>query len=140
MMNLLTSAMSGANFILHACGILDAYMTSSLEKFVIDEENCAMVKHIRKGISVTPETLAFDCIREVGSQGTYLTHDHTMEHYQELFRPSLFNRDSYSLWQSTGSPDCAQLAKKQWERRIAEFSVTPLPAATLKALSDYVKQ
>lgn len=140
MMNLLTSALSGANFILHACGILDAYMASSLEKFIIDEECCAMVKHIRKGIAVTPETLAFECIREVGPQGTYLTHDHTMEHYQELFRPALFNRDSYSQWQSTGSQDCVQLAKQQWERRIAEFSVPPLPAATQKALTNYVNR
>lgn len=140
MMNLLTSALSGANFILHACGILDAYMTSSLEKFVLDEENCAMVRHIRKGIPVNESTLAFDCIRDVGPTGNYLTHDHTMEHYRELFRPNLFNRDAYGAWKNAGEQDCAQLAKQQWERRIADFSVSPLSPDALKSLADYVKR
>ncbi|MDH3877200.1 MAG: trimethylamine methyltransferase family protein, partial [Desulfobacterales bacterium] len=34
--------MSGANFILHACGILGSYISMSYEKFLADEELCGM--------------------------------------------------------------------------------------------------
>ena len=64
MANLLTAALTGANYILHAAGIMETYMVSSLEKFVLDEENCGIVKHIRKGIPVNEDTLAFDVIRK----------------------------------------------------------------------------
>lgn len=139
MMNLLTSAMSGANFILHACGILESYMVSSLEKFVLDEECCAMVQRIRKGETINEDTLARKAIDDVGPQGNYLTHKHTTRHYKELFQPTLFNRDTFSKWVSAGSKDCAEAARDLWQKRIEKFTVPSLGPDDLKKLAAYAK-
>ncbi|UQZ88871.1 trimethylamine--corrinoid methyltransferase [Deltaproteobacteria bacterium Smac51] len=138
MMNLMTSAMSGANFILHACGILEAYMVSSLEKFVVDEECCAMVRRILRGAEVNEDTLARQAIDDVGPKGNYLTHKHTTKRYKGLFQPALFNRESYGRWVSGGEKDCAQAARELWQKRIEKFEVPSLGADDLKKLSDYV--
>ncbi|MEX1346816.1 MAG: trimethylamine methyltransferase family protein [Desulfobacterales bacterium] len=37
-----TTIRSGANFILHACGILSSFVAMSYEKFIIDEEPCGI--------------------------------------------------------------------------------------------------
>ena len=138
MMNLLTSALSGANFILHACGILEAYLVSSLEKFVLDEECCAMVRRIRQGAPVNEASLARQAIGEVGPQGNYLTHKHTTKNYKSLFQPSLFNRDNFGKWVGAGSKDCAEAARDLWRKRIGEFVAPELGAGDLKKLADYV--
>ena len=139
MMNLLTSAMSGANFILHACGILEAYMVSSLEKFVLDEECCAMVRHIRRGAEVNEESLARKAIDDIGPRGNYLTYKHTTKHYKSLFQPVLFNRDNYGRWVAAGGKDCAEAARDLWQKRLDKFVAPPLGGDDLKQLADYVK-
>lgn len=138
MMNLLTSALSGANFILQACGILEAYMVSSLEKFVLDEECCAMVRRIRKGAEVNESTLARQAIADVGPRGNYLTYKHTTKNYKSLFQPLLFNRDNYGRWVGAGSKDCAEAARDLWQKRIDNFTPPSLGSDDLKKLEDYV--
>ena len=44
-----------------------------------------MIAHCRRlmaGIEVNDDTLAVDVIREIGPQGSFLAHDHTLSHYQ----------------------------------------------------------
>jgi len=74
MMSLLMAMaqVSGINFVLHSAGILDSYNCMSYEKFVIDDEMCGMVKKIKRGYEVNPDTLAFDIIKEVGPGGHFL--------------------------------------------------------------------
>jgi trimethylamine--corrinoid protein Co-methyltransferase len=65
MLGLLTAVNSGADFVLHAAGILSSYLAFSYEKFVLDDEMCGMVRRLRRGLAVTPETLAYDVIAQV---------------------------------------------------------------------------
>lgn len=140
MMNLLTSAMTGTNYILHACGILEAYMVSSFEKFVIDEESCGIVKHIRKGIPVNEKTLAFDVMKQVGPMGgAYLATPHTMSNYRDLYNPRLFNRSAYLKWEKDGSEDIALAANKAWKKRVASYKEPELPESLKKELKTYVE-
>lgn len=48
--SLMTTVMSGANFLLHGCGILGAYIAMSFEKFLADEEICGMLRRMIKGM------------------------------------------------------------------------------------------
>ncbi|MFV0438461.1 MAG: trimethylamine methyltransferase family protein [Desulfopila sp.] len=141
MMNLLTSAMTGTNYILHACGILEAYMVASFEKFVIDEECCGIVKHIRKGIPVNEDTLAFETIKSVGPKGgAYLTVDHTLAHYKSLFRTRLFDRNTYLKWKENGSEDIALVANSVWKKRIEEYVEPAIPDSIAAELKKYTAQ
>ena len=137
-MNLLTSALSGTNYILHACGILESYMVSSLEKFIVDEESCGIVKHLRKGIRVNKDTLAFDTMKQVGPQGEFVTHPHTLTHYKSLYNPRLFDRNSYFQWQENGSDDIAVAANREWKKRIENYVQPELPKDMCNALRSYV--
>ncbi len=141
MMNLLTSAMTGTNYILHACGILEAYMVASFEKFILDEENCGIVKHIRKGIPVTENTLAFDAIQDIGPMGgAFITHPHTFKQYRSLYNPSLFDRSAYLKWEEKGSEDISVVANRIWKKRIKEFVEPDLPEGMKTELKSYVEQ
>jgi trimethylamine--corrinoid protein Co-methyltransferase len=140
MMNLLTAALTGTNYILHACGILEAYMVSSPEKFVIDEENCGIVKQIRKGIPVNDDTLAFDTIKKVGPQGAFLTAAHTFSHYRGFYDPRLYDRGSCLDWEKKGAEDMAQVANREWKRRVKAFVRPALPPSLESALDIYVER
>ncbi len=59
--------MSGANFILHACGILGSYIAMSYEKFLADEELCGMLRRILKPLDVSDERIDLPTIKEVAS-------------------------------------------------------------------------
>jgi len=139
MLNLLTSALSGTNYILHACGILEAYMVSSLEKFVVDEENCGIVKHMCRGIPVNQDTLGFETIQQTGPQGAYLMADHTYRHYRAFYIPRLYDRGSYLEWKQGGALDIATVANQEWKRRIQSYVRPTLPPSLEAALGRYVE-
>jgi len=73
-------------------GHLENAVTFSPVQLVIDNEIARSVRHMLKGFEVTPETLAVDVIKQVGPNGTFLNHDHTLTHFRdELFASRLFD-------------------------------------------------
>jgi len=137
MANLLTSALTGTNYILHAAGIMESYMVSSLEKFVLDDENCGIVKHIRKGIPVNEDTLAFDAIKQ-GQQAGFLTQSHTFQHYKSFYEPRIYDRNTYTLWKERGSEDIAVVANRVWKKRVDSYVKPELSQDLESALKRYV--
>jgi trimethylamine--corrinoid protein Co-methyltransferase len=106
----LLCALSGANFIHDAAGLMEFAMTVSYEKYVIDNEILGMVMRAVEGIKVDDDTLAFDLIKQAGPGGNFVAARHTRhfmrsEHYQ----PSLSDRNSQEEWLSKGG-------KETWER------------------------
>ena len=106
----LLCALAGANFIHDAAGLMEFALTTSYEKYVIDNEILGMVMRAVEGIKVNDDTLAFDLIKQVGPGGNFVTAKHTRrfmrsEHYQ----PSLSDRDSREEWEAKGR-------KTTWER------------------------
>jgi trimethylamine--corrinoid protein Co-methyltransferase len=92
MSNLLV-AMSGANYIHDAAGLMEADLTVSYEKLVLDDEILGMCQRVLRGIEVTDETLAADLMIEKGPGSDYLMEDHTIRHMRtEFFMPHLANR------------------------------------------------
>ena len=106
----LLCALSGANFIHDAAGLMEFAMTVSYEKYVIDNEILGMVMRAVEGIKVNDDTLAFDLIKQAGPGGNFVAARHTRhfmrsEHYQ----PSLSDRNSQEEWLSKGG-------QETWER------------------------
>jgi trimethylamine--corrinoid protein Co-methyltransferase len=141
MMSLLMAQASGANFVVHAAGVLESYNCMSYEKFIMDDEICGMVKRIRKGYEVNPDTLALDVIKEVGPGGHFLDKDHTFEHFKsEFYFPALFDRDNFDSWQSKGSPQCIETAHKKYQDILASYEAPVLPADLDKALQKFIAE
>ena len=106
----LLCALSGANFIHDAAGLMEFAMTVAYEKYVMDNEILGMVMRAVQGIKVNDDTLAFDLIKQAGPGGNFVAARHTRhfmrsEHYQ----PSLSDRNSQEEWLSKGG-------KETWER------------------------
>ena len=112
-------------------------MVSSLEKFVLDEENCGIVKHIRKGIPVNEDTLAFDAIKQ-GQQGGFLTQPHTFKHYKSLYSPRIYDRNTYVKWEEKGCEDIAVAANKAWKKRVESYVKPELQKDIDNSLRAYV--
>jgi trimethylamine--corrinoid protein Co-methyltransferase len=139
MMSLLTVANSGVDFVLHAAGILGSYLTFSYEKFVLDDEMCGMIRQYRRGIEVSPDTLAYEVIANVGAHSNYLVEDHTLIRCRtEFWQPSVLQRGGLEGWQSSGRPQVIQFAHQRWQKLLAEHQDPPLDETTRRQLQAYV--
>jgi len=92
-MSSLLVAMSGANYIHDAAGLMEADLTVSYEKLVMDNEILGMCQRILRGIEVNDDTLARSLIIEKGPGKDFLAEEHTVKHMRkEFFVPRLANR------------------------------------------------
>jgi len=74
-------------------GHLENAVTFSPQQLVIDNEIARGVRHMLKGFEVTPETLAVNAIKDIGPNGTFLEHEHTLHHLrEEIFPSKMFDR------------------------------------------------
>lgn len=126
MTNLL-AALSGANFIHDAAGLMEFAMTASYEKCVIDDEIIGMVKRALRGIKVNDETIAQHLIEQVGPAGNYLAEAHTVEHMrEEFFFPSLADREKREAWEQAGAKDIRQRAHERACEVLGDHRPAPL--------------
>jgi trimethylamine--corrinoid protein Co-methyltransferase len=111
-MSSLLVAMSGANYIHDIAGLMEADLTVSYEKLVMDNEILGMCARVLRGIEVNDETLAADLIIEKGPGSHYLDADHTLKHMRgEFYEPTISNREKR---ESTGeSRDALSMAEKR---------------------------
>ncbi len=141
MLGLLTTVNSGVDFVLHAGGILSSYLAFSYEKFVLDDEMCGMMRRYEQGIEVTPDTLAYDVIANVGSEGNYLMEMHTVERCRtEFWTPVVADRTGIEEWMDTGRKRAVDHAHERWQKLVAEHEDPPLDATTVRQLRSFVEE
>ena len=105
-------AMTGADYIHMAAGMLDSANSISYEQYVIDNEIIGMIHRILSGIKVNEDTTAFNVIKQVGPGGNFVTEDHTIDHMMdEFFYPNLGVRCNFDIWEEKGRPDMLSRAK-----------------------------
>jgi trimethylamine--corrinoid protein Co-methyltransferase len=133
------SVLSGANLIFHGAGWLEAGLTFSFEKFIVDVENLAMMQHFLAGVAVNGGTLALDSIAEVGPGGHHFGTAHTQAHFQDAFyAPAVADRRSEGAWREAGAPDTPQRAAQVWKSLLREYEQPALDPAVAEALADFV--
>jgi trimethylamine--corrinoid protein Co-methyltransferase len=126
--SLLQVALSGANFIHHAAGMLEDMSTIAYEQFVLDNEMLGMGMRAVRGIEVNDETLAVEIIDRVGPGGHFLMDEHTLRHMRrELFYPSpVFDRQKRHLWEQDGATDAWQRAREVARRILEDHQAQPI--------------
>jgi trimethylamine--corrinoid protein Co-methyltransferase len=141
MFGLLTAVNSGVDFVLHAAGILSSFLAFSYEKLVLDDEMCSMVRRFRRGITITPGTLAYEVIAGVGPGGNFLMEPQTIERCRtEFWQPEVYSRESLEAWVTGGRPDIRQRARQRWQGLLAEHRDPPLDGTTARQLQTYVEE
>ncbi len=141
MFSLLTTMNSGVDFVLHAGGILSSYLAFSAEKLVLDDEMCGMMRRYEEGIEVAPDTLAYDVIASVGSEGNYLMEMHTVERCRsEFWTPAVIDRAGLEVWMDTGQKRAVDRAHGRWQRLVAEHEDPALDERTIRQLESFVEE
>jgi len=140
MMGLLTAVNAGVDFVLHAGGILSAYLAFSYEKLVLDDEICGRVRRFYEPIQVDQETLAYDVIARVGPGGNYLREKETVERCRtEFWEPPVGQRLGLDEWLSADRPDPVQGAKERWQALVADHEDPPLEGTVARQLDAFVE-
>lgn len=136
----LMNGLAGVN-LCHDCGYLAGGSVGSMEMAVICNDVLGNVLRIIRGTEVNDETLAVEVIKEVGPEGNFLGHKHTLKHIrEELYLPTIFDRTPEMTWAKAGSKPIHQVAKERVEKILKEHYPQPLPRDIQAKLSEIVKQ
>ena len=129
------------NLVVHAAGWLEAGLTISYEKLIIDLENLAMMQHFLQGVQWADDVFALDMIAEVGSGGHHFGTAHTLAHYESaFFAPTLAERQNFDAWDSAGQVDVVQRAATVWQTLLNQYTPPPLDPAIAESLHAYVER
>lgn len=135
--SLLLASLSGGNLI-HDIGYIDSGLTSSLQQLVFSNEAIELIKHITGGISLDDSEMALDVIQEVGPEGNYLCHTHTLDHFKDRYMPQLFTRQSYNQWAAEGGLDLEQRIQKKTEEILQQSPVEELPPHIRREMDSFI--
>lgn len=134
-----TSIRAGANIVLHACGMVGTYIGINLEKWIIDEELCGMVRNMMTPIEINEKNIDLEAITSIGAGGNYLTHPTTLANCRTAFyENSLYNKSDHSRWTATGSKRVDEVAADTLLRRLSEYEKPPINPDVETALSDFI--
>jgi len=137
MMVLMTSMLSGINFMLHSGGLLENYMTMSYEKFVIDDEMLGMARAYAGRFPVNEDTLAVDTILNVGSGSNFISNEHTFKHMKEMRIPIVSARQGYAG--ASELTDTAQRAHEYCKEVLQDYQGPALDEKIEDGLNSYIE-
>lgn len=135
----MSTMLSGANLI-HDTGYLESGITASYEMMVTVDETISFVRRLMQGIDLSPDQLALDTIDKVGPGGSYMSTQHTMQNYRQVWYPRVFDRHNYSGWMKAGQPTANKTAREIARDIIANHNPAPIAPATLEALSSIIAE
>lgn len=129
---------AGAQFILHAAGILSSFNAYSPAKFVADDGLLGALLVAQRPLVVSDETLARDAVAAAGPGGTLLTQAHTRQHARDLEHPTLMNHEPYETWHALGRHDLAVVATERVTEILDRYSPPDdLDSVTRRQLDRY---
>lgn len=135
MMMLYSTIDCGADFTMHSIGTMGTFNVTSLEKYILDEEIINMLHRLFKGVNCNEERLCYNEIAKVGPRGAFLTGRTPKMYREEVYLPSILNKDDPNNWQHMGSVPLRQTAMDAAQKRIEAFQVFD-PTSEQKKLID----
>ena len=107
------AAQSGADLIMESAGMHASLMASSLESFMIDNDNLGAVNRSVRGIEVTDETLSYELFGDViHGEGHFLGSSQTISRMEtDYFYPDMGDRQPAGSWQETGAQSIRDRAR-----------------------------
>jgi len=127
----MTALLSGQNLV-HDIGYMEAGLTISPEMILFSDEIIGRMRSFSRGIFLDAESFALDLIDEVGPGGTFLTTEHTFQHFRDFWQPAFFNRHRRGEWVSSGS--------RRMNDRIREKTIAIMESHQPEAPPDYLRE
>jgi trimethylamine--corrinoid protein Co-methyltransferase len=129
--SVLVAFLTGTNLV-HDVGYLEAGLATSPEMIVLTAELISMVRRFADGVRLDAESLALEVIHQVGPGGDFLTADHTLKHFREMWQPSLMSRQRMDEWVAKG--------RQRLGGRLREKTVALLDAHVPEPLPGHVRE
>ncbi len=124
-------------------GTLELGAVGSPTQFMLDMEIRRMLDFSRKGMTVNDETLAFDLMCEhTRTEQEFLSSDHTLDHYRELFSSDLFaSTFSGTVGIDKGTEkDILDKADQMWRDNLAKWEPPNVPDQKMKDLEGVLER
>jgi trimethylamine--corrinoid protein Co-methyltransferase len=134
--SILISLLAGNN-LTHDIGYLESGKTTSPEMIVLCDEIIDMLRKFMRGVKFDQDTLAMDVIHSVGPDGDYLSSEHTLSHFRDLWRPKIFNRLGGEAWTMKGGKRTGEILREKTVSIIEEYQPKPLPDGVKEEI-DYI--
>ena len=115
------TAALGGNLFLQDAGQVECCKAYSPLQLIVDNEIFGMVKTLKKGMSITEESMGFEEVLGIGEQVNFMANPHTFKHFREIFEPSLFNTRSRTKWEADGQPDLYDRALETYRKFKSDF-------------------
>jgi trimethylamine--corrinoid protein Co-methyltransferase len=122
-------------------GALENCMMFSPQQLVIDNDLVASVRYLLNGFEVNDETLAVDVIQEVGPNGSFMNHEHTLHHlYTEKDPSKLYSRVTWAAAHSERAVKLEEKARRTAEKLVQRETEHPLSPDQEKAIDEVVAE
>ena len=131
--------LSGANYIWHVAGWLEAGLCASYAKFMLDCEQLGAWYKYAQGIDVSDLKEAMQAVREVGPAGHFLGTAHTLKKFESaFFLPSIMDFNNFEQWSADGAKDAATRALAKARRLLDTYEEPKLDEGKHEALKDFI--
>jgi trimethylamine--corrinoid protein Co-methyltransferase len=133
--------LSGANYIWHSAGWLEAGLTCGYSKFMTDCEQLAGWYKYAGGLKFDDFKEAMAAVREVGPAGHFLGTQHTLEHFESaFFMPSLMDFNSFEQWSAEGAKDHDTRGRDKARSMLAAYEPPPMDEGVAEALRAFIER
>ena len=139
--SMLSTALGGANFVLHAAGWLEGGLCTGYEKLVMDADRLGAYQVMLGGLPLDDNALARDAYREVEPAGHFLGCAHTMANYETAYYDAqLSDSNNVEQWEEDGGKDMARRACERWKQLLHDCPQPTLDVAKDEELRAYIEQ
>ncbi len=131
--------LSGANYIWHVAGWLEAGLACGYSKFMTDCEQLSGWYKYAGGLKFDDFKDAMAAVREVGPAGHFLGTAHTLEHFEKaFFMPTIMDFNPYEQWSAEGAKDHDTRGREKAKAALAAYEKPAMDASISEALQDFV--
>lgn len=137
--SMLSTALSGAHFVLHAAGWMEGGLSTGYEKLVIDADRLAAYQVLLGGLPLDDNTLARDAYSEVEPAGHFLGSQHTFANYTTAyFESALSDSENVESWEERGAKDMERRAYERWNQLLDVYEMPPIDEAKDEELQAFM--
>ncbi len=139
-MGALLAGIAGINMI-SGPGMLDFESTQSIEKLLIDNEICGMVKRFLKGITDYGSPFASEILKDYDDKQELLSHPSTLKLFREelLFTGPIVDRATRDSWRMLGSNSARSRARVEALKLEKKAPLIPIEEDLLRELNRIEK-
>lgn len=118
MQNFLSYNMAGVHVVNQCLGVMDALMSTSYEKWILDEELVGRVMLMNRGLGEFDRQTVLETIKHVAHKGTFLMEKSVFENCHRVWRPAVSFWDPYDYW-AQKNQTLLERANEMFQNRIA---------------------